>query len=54
MLLFKFNSESSRQQRFKRVGSRLILVFDENKSNTKSKAGAEKRTVTTTVAVKES
>lgn len=53
MFLFKFNSESTRQQRFKRAGGRLILVFDENKSDTKSKAGAEKRTVTTTVEITE-
>lgn len=52
ILLFKFTSESARQQRYKRLGSRLVLVFDNNETDIKSKAGAEKRTVTTTVDVK--
>ena len=52
ILLFKFTSESARQQRYERLGSRLVLVFDNNETDIKSKAGAEKRTVTTTVEVK--
>jgi len=53
MLLFKFSSESTRHQRFERIGNRLVLTLDENKTDTKSKAGAEKRTVTTTVEINE-
>jgi len=49
MLLFKFNSESARQQRYQRLGSRLVLVFDKNDTDIKSKAGNQKRTITTTV-----
>lgn len=52
MLIFKFSSESGRQQRYERLGSRLILVFDKNEIDIKSRAGEEKRTVTTTVEVK--
>ena len=52
MLLFKFNSESAREQRYQRLGGRLVLVFDKNETDVKSKAGAQKRTVTTTVEVK--
>lgn len=52
MLLFKFTSESARQQRYERLGSRLVLVFDNNVTDITSKAGDEKRTVTTTVDVK--
>jgi hypothetical protein len=54
MLLFKFSSESTRNQQFKRIGDRLVLTLDKNKTETKSKAGAEKRTVTTTVELKKS
>ena len=53
MLLFKFNSESSREQRYQRIGGRLVLVFDRNETDVKSKAGDQKRTVTTTVDVKQ-
>jgi hypothetical protein len=52
MLLFKFTSESARQQRYERLGGRLVLVFDNNETDIKSKAGDEKRTVTTTFDVK--
>jgi len=52
MLLFKFNSESAREQRYQRLGGRLVLVFDKNETDMKSKAGAQKRTITTTVEVK--
>jgi len=52
MLLFKFNSESAREQRYKRLGGRLVLVFDKNQTDMKSKAGEQKRTITTTVEVK--
>lgn len=52
MLLFTFTSESARRQRYERLGSRLVLVFDNSETDTKSKAGDEKRTVTTTVDVK--
>jgi hypothetical protein len=54
MLLFKFSSESTRSQRYKHVGGRLVLAFDKNETHTKSKAGEEKRTVTTTVELNES
>ena len=53
LLLFKFNSESAREQRYQRMGSRLVLVFDKNETDIKSKAGDQKRTVTTTVEVKQ-
>ena len=53
MLLFKFNSESVREQRYRRLGGRLVLVFDRNESDVKSKAGNQKRTVTTTVDVRQ-
>ena len=52
MLLFKFSSESTRHQRLKHVGNRLVLIFDENRTDTTSKAGQEKRTVTTTVEIR--
>lgn len=52
LLLFKFNSESAREQRYQRLGGRLVLVFDKNKTDVKSKAGEQKRTITTTVEVK--
>ncbi len=51
MLLFKFSSGSTRKQRYERAGGRLLLVFDKNETHTKSKAGEEKRTVTTMVEV---
>jgi hypothetical protein len=54
MLLFKFSSESARSQRYKRIGERLVLAFDKTETDTKSKAGQEKRTVTTTVEINES
>jgi len=53
MLLFKFNSESMREQRYQRLGGRLVLVFDRNETDVKSKAGEQKRTVTTTVDVRQ-
>ena len=53
LLLFKFNSESAREQRYQRLGSRLVLVFDKNKTDVKSKAGNQERTITTTVEVKQ-
>lgn len=53
VLLFKFNSESAREQRYQRLGGRLVLVFDRNETDVKSKAGAQKRTITTTVEVKQ-
>ena len=49
LLLFKFNSESAREQRYQRLGGRLVLVFDKNETDVKSKAGQQKRTITTTV-----
>jgi hypothetical protein len=49
LLLIKFNSESAREQRYKRLGGRLVLVFDKNETDIKSKAGDQKRTITTTV-----
>ena len=49
MLLFKFNSESKREQRYQRLGGRLVLIFDKNETDIKSKAGGQKRTITTTV-----
>lgn len=52
VLLFKVSSESTRQQRYKRLGGRLILALDKNETDVKAKAGDEKRTVTTTVEVK--
>ncbi len=52
-LLFKFNSESVRQQRYQRLGGRLVLVFDKNETDMKSKAGQQKRTVTTMVEAKQ-
>lgn len=53
MLLFKFNSESAREQRYQRLGGRLVLVFDRNETDVKSKAGEQKRIITTTVEVKQ-
>ena len=53
VLLFKFNSESAREQRYQRLGGRLVLVFDRNETDLKSKAGDQKRTITTTVEVKQ-
>lgn len=50
-LLIKFNSDSTREQRYQRIGGRLVLVLDKNETDVKSKAGQEKRTVTTTVDV---
>jgi len=54
MLLFKFSSVSTRSQRYKRIGERLVLVFDESKTDTTSKAGTEKQTITTTAEINES
>jgi hypothetical protein len=54
MLLFKFSAGSTRSQRYRRLGDRLVLVLDKNETDVKSKAGAEKRTITTTLTVKES
>lgn len=52
-LLFKFSSGATRSQRYQRVGARLVLVFDQNQTDVDSSAGDEKRTVTTTVEVKQ-
>jgi hypothetical protein len=49
LLLIKFSSESTRQQRYQRLGGRLVLIFDKNETDIKSKAGDQKRTITTTV-----
>ena len=54
MLLFKFKAGSVRSQRYQRLGTRLVLVHDKNETDVSSKAGKEKRTITTTVTVKES
>ncbi len=51
--LFKFSAETARNQRYKRLGTRLVLVHDRNETDMSSKAGKEKRTITTTVDVKE-
>ena len=53
LLLFKFNSESAREQRYQRLEDRLVLLFDKNETDVKSKAGDQKRTITTTVEVKQ-
>ncbi len=53
MLLFKFNSELAREQRYQRLGGRLVLVFDRKETDVKSKAGDQKRTITTTVEVRQ-
>jgi hypothetical protein len=53
MLFFKFNSKSAREQRYQRLGGRLVLIFDRNETDVKSKAGEQKRTITTTVEVKQ-
>jgi len=52
LLLFKFSAGSTRNQRYQRLGGRLVLVLDRTETDVKSKAGDEKRTVTTTVTVK--
>ena len=54
MLLFKFSAGSTRNQRYQRLGARLVLVLDRTETDVKSKAGDEKRTVTTTMTVKKS
>ena len=54
MLLFKFSAGSTRSQRYERLANRLVLVLDKNETDVKSKAGAEKRTIATTLTVKES
>jgi hypothetical protein len=53
MLVFKFSSESAREQHYQRLGGRLVLVFDRDETDVKSKAGEQKRTITTTVEVKQ-
>ena len=53
MLLFKFNSEMVRQQRYQRLGGRLVVVFDRNETDVKSKAGEQKRTITTTLELRQ-
>ena len=53
MLLFKFSAGSTRNQLYQRLRARLVLVLDRNETDVNSKAGKEKRTVTTTVTVKE-
>jgi hypothetical protein len=52
MLLFKFDAGSTRNQHYQRLGTRLVLVLDKNETDVKSRAGNQKRTVTTTVEVK--
>ncbi len=54
MLLFKFKAGSTRNQRYQRLGTRLVLVYDKNETDVDSKAGKEKRTITTTVELKKS
>ena len=54
LLLFKFSAGSTRSQRYQRLGTRLVLVLDKKETDVKSKAGDEKRTITTTVKVKKS
>ena len=49
LLLIKFSSESAREQRYQRLGGRLVLVYDKNETDMKSKAGDQKRTITTMV-----
>ena len=49
LLLIKFSSESAREQRYQRLGSHLVLIYDKNETDMKSKAGDQKRTITTTV-----
>jgi hypothetical protein len=51
--LFKFSAVTARSQRYKRVGSRLVLVLDKTETDVSSRAGKEKRTITTTVEVQE-
>jgi len=51
MLLFKFNSETVKEQRYQLLGGRLVVVFDRNETDMKSKAGQQKRTITTTLEV---
>lgn len=53
MLLFKFNSETVKQQRYQRLGGRLVVVFDRTQTDVKSKAGQQKRTITTTLEVRQ-
>jgi hypothetical protein len=53
MLLFKFNSETVREQRYQRFGGRFVVVFDRNETDVKSKAGEQKRTITTTLKVRQ-
>jgi len=49
VFLFKISSESARYQRYDRMGDRLVLILDRNETDVKTKAGDEKRTVTTAV-----
>jgi hypothetical protein len=49
LLVFKFSTESERQQRYKRLADRLILTLDKNETDVKTDEGNTKRTVTTTV-----
>lgn len=53
MLLFKFSAGATRSQRYQRLGTRLVLVLDKNETDIGSSAGDEKRTITTTVEVKQ-
>ena len=53
MLLFKFSSETASEQRYQRLGGRLVLVFDRNETDVKSKAGEQKRPITTTLEVRQ-
>jgi len=52
MLFIKMSSESVREQRYRRLGDRLILILDKNETDIKMKSGSEKQIVTTTVEVK--
>ena len=53
MLLIKLTNESTRQQRYKRLGGRLILVFDKKDETARQgKSKGSKQTITTTVEVK--
>ncbi len=51
LLVFKFSTESERQQRFKRLGNRLILTLDKNETDIKMDEVNAKQTVTTTVEI---
>lgn len=52
LLLFGFEVGSVRTQRYQRIGARLVLALDRNETDAQSKAGDEKRMITTTVEVR--